>query len=78
MTVASMPMWSAGDAVHVPGSGGHAAKDIAAAHHDADLHAGCGHVGDFARQRLDPLGINAESRRLRPTTSPLSFSRMRL
>ena len=52
-----------GDAVHAAGRGGHAAKEVAAAHHHADLNAGCRHFGDFARQRSHPLRIDAEGGR---------------
>ena len=48
------------DAVHVLRRRGHAAEEIAAAHHQSDLDAGLGHFGDFGRQAFHSLRIDAE------------------
>ena len=66
------------DAVHVAGGGGHAAEEVAAADHQADLHAGARDFGDLGGQGVDLFGIDAETCASPASTSPLSFSRMRL
>src|SRR5581483_1154566 len=35
--------------------------DVAAGYYDADLHAGGGNLGDFAREGLDPCGVDTKS-----------------
>ncbi len=63
-------------AIHVHGRRRHAAKEIAAAHHQPDLHAGAGDFGDLLRQAFTRSG--SMPKELPPaSTSPLSFRRMR-
>ena len=49
ITVASMPMWSAETRSMCLGLLGHAAKEVAATHHDGDVHAQLVHFGDLGR-----------------------------
>ena len=48
------------DAVHVAGRCRDAAEEIAAAYHQADLHAGAGDFRDFSSQRLHSRAVQAE------------------
>ena len=54
------------DAIHVLRRRRHAAEEVAAADHQADLDAGLGDLGDLGRQLVDPLRIDAERGRRRP------------
>ena len=49
-----------GDAVHGARGRGHAAKDIAATHHNAELHARPHHLRHFRGQLPDAISIDAE------------------
>ena len=51
-------------ATQVGYSGGHTAKDVAAAHHHAYLNAAGRYVGDFARQGAHPVRVDAEGGRV--------------
>ena len=55
MTVASVPMWSARDAVHVLAPGRRRREKIAATHHDRELHAQSLHVAHFGRNSVDAV-----------------------
>ena len=63
-------------AFHAGGGTGDAAEDVAAADHDADLHAHADHVADIGGDGADGVVVDAE---LAPPirASPESFSRTR-
>ena len=60
ITVASMPIWSAGDAVAVVAGDGHAAEDVAAADDDADLDAEADGLADLPGDPVDHAVVDAE------------------
>jgi hypothetical protein len=49
-----------GDAIHILGRSGYAAKDIAASHYHTELHAGASYGGYFSSQLPHTDGINSE------------------
>ena len=50
-----------GNAVHVLGLIGHAAKEIAAAHHDRELHSQLVHIGQLRRDFVDARRIHTKA-----------------